>query len=426
MKRRWMIWCSVWAVFLSVRGWGQPAEFAFSKDEDLPDFYYDVVTSASDESGKTILNLYTKITYDELQFVREGNQYKAKYELSVTVFNKKGEQTDSRIIERELTVGNYSDTNSRKVFSTAEVMFLLKPGKYDLLIGVMDSDSKKTGRRKTTLDVPAYDPDAFGLSDIFFFDRMEMDSTGHTQYLPNVQANYAELQDSLFFSFSVYNGETGQPLRIAWAVMDMAGGTLRKDEMKKPYDPQGEPIVIKLPKGDLKSGKYRLSLSVESGKLKTKKMKDFSIRWTGMPVYTTDLDDAINQLRYIAKGGDIRKMKKAKGEEKQRMFNEFWLAMDPTPGTDQNELMEEYYRRVDFSNSNFRGLRDGWLTDRGMVYIILGPPDNIERYPFEANSKPYEIWSFYRLNRDFIFVDETGFGDYRLVTPFWEILERLQ
>jgi GWxTD domain-containing protein len=145
-----------------------------------------------------------------------------------------------------------------------------------------------------------------------------------------------------------------------------------------------------------------------------------------MPVYTTDLDDAINQLRYIAKGGDIRKMKKAKGEEKQRMFNEFWLAMDPTPGTDQNELMEEYYRRVDFSNSNFRGLRDGWLTDRGMVYIILGPPDNIERYPFEANSKPYEIWSFYRLNRDFIFVDETGFGDYRLVTPFWEILERLQ
>ena len=97
--------------------------------------------------------------------------------------------------------------------------------------------------------------------------------------------------------------------------------------------------------------------------------------------------------------------------------------MDPSPGTEENELMDEYYRRVDFSNANFGTMQQGWQSDRGMVYIILGAPNDIERHPFESDGKPYEIWTYYRINRDFIFVDTTGFGDYRLVSPFWDIVD---
>jgi hypothetical protein len=49
-----------------------------------------------------------------------------------------------------------------------------------------------------------------------------------------------------------------------------------------------------------------------------------------------------------------------------------------------------------------------------MVLIRFGSPQNVERHPFESDSKPYEIWYYYDQNREFIFVDETGFGDYRL------------
>ena len=94
--------------------------------------------------------------------------------------------------------------------------------------------------------------------------------------------------------------------------------------------------------------------------------------------------------------------------------------------TEQNEVMEEYYRRVNFTNANFSVFMEGWKTDQGMVYIILGPPSDIDRHPFELDSKPYEIWSYYQFNRQFVFVDQTGFGEYRLVSPFWEILEQLQ
>jgi GWxTD domain-containing protein len=103
---------------------------------------------------------------------------------------------------------------------------------------------------------------------------------------------------------------------------------------------------------------------------------------------------------------------------------EFWKARDPNPNTPRNEKMEEHYARVEFANKHFKHYLDGWRTDMGMVYIIFGPPNNVERHPFDIDAKPYEIWSYYELNHQFIFVDQTGFGDYRLTTPIWDVWQR--
>ena len=84
-------------------------------------------------------------------------------------------------------------------------------------------------------------------------------------------------------------------------------------------------------------------------------------------------------------------------------------------------MMDEYYGRIQFANQNFGHYIDGWKTDMGMIYVIFGSPSNIERHPFELDSKPYEIWTYYDLGREFIFVDMSGFGDYRLQTPLWDV-----
>jgi len=52
-----------------------------------------------------------------------------------------------------------------------------------------------------------------------------------------------------------------------------------------------------------------------------------------------------------------------------------------------------------------------------MVFITFGPPSSVERHPLDMDSKPYEIWQYYELNRSFVFLDQTGFGDYHLVNP---------
>jgi hypothetical protein len=82
--------------------------------------------------------------------------------------------------------------------------------------------------------------------------------------------------------------------------------------------------------------------------------------------------------------------------------------------------MNEYYYRVHVANQRFSGHREGWRSDRGMIYILYGEPDAVEEYNFEINSKPYMIWLYYSVNRRFVFIDNTGFGDYQLSQPLSE------
>ncbi|MFN7998693.1 MAG: GWxTD domain-containing protein [Bryobacteraceae bacterium] len=109
-------------------------------------------------------------------------------------------------------------------------------------------------------------------------------------------------------------------------------------------------------------------------------------------------------------------------EERAKFIEQFWLRRDPTPGTPQNEFKEEHYRRIGYAAQHFRTAsgRPGGQTDRGHMYIVYGPPDEIESHPAGGKS-PYasEVWLYRHVegigDTVFItFIDRTGRGDYRL------------
>ena len=80
--------------------------------------------------------------------------------------------------------------------------------------------------------------------------------------------------------------------------------------------------------------------------------------------------------------------------------------------------MNEYYRRVIYANEHFKGFQPGWETDMGMIYILFGIPNDVERTNDHRLRKVYESWHYFEINKDFVFVDENGFGDFRLKTPY--------
>ena len=81
--------------------------------------------------------------------------------------------------------------------------------------------------------------------------------------------------------------------------------------------------------------------------------------------------------------------------------------------------MEEYYGRVWYANEHFDAWQPGWETDRGMIYILFGPPDEIQRTnPSTSNASLFQVWSYYKISKQFVFKDQNGFGDYHLDTPF--------
>jgi GWxTD domain-containing protein len=109
-------------------------------------------------------------------------------------------------------------------------------------------------------------------------------------------------------------------------------------------------------------------------------------------------------------------------EERQHFADQFWTHRDPTPGTPENEFKKEHYRRIAYANDHYRTASGtpGWRTDRGHMYIVYGPPDEIDSHPKTAdNAYGIESWLYRHVEglgdeRSFTFTDRTGAGDYRL------------
>ena len=94
-------------------------------------------------------------------------------------------------------------------------------------------------------------------------------------------------------------------------------------------------------------------------------------------------------------------------EEKEHFVEQFWRRRDPNPLTAHNEFKDEHYRRIAYANERFSSGLAGWLTDRGRIYIIHGPPAEIESRPsggyyrrpyYEGGGStttyPFEIWRY--------------------------------
>jgi GWxTD domain-containing protein len=79
-------------------------------------------------------------------------------------------------------------------------------------------------------------------------------------------------------------------------------------------------------------------------------------------------------------------------EEREHFIEQFWLRRDPTPGTPSNEMKEEHYRRIAYTNEHFATGIPGWKTDRGRVYITYGPPDEIEDH--SKDNPPVQLWRY--------------------------------
>jgi GWxTD domain-containing protein len=115
-------------------------------------------------------------------------------------------------------------------------------------------------------------------------------------------------------------------------------------------------------------------------------------------------------------------------EERDKFIEQFWLRRDPTPGSEKNEFREEHYRRIGYTNRHFRSARPGWRTDRGHMYIVYGPPDEIESHPrkrdgVHSSGPPpqfaSEVWLYRHIdgvgeNVTVTFIDRSGSGDWCL------------
>lgn len=142
------------------------------------------------------------------------------------------------------------------------------------------------------------------------------------------------------------------------------------------------------------------------------------------PTYEHWLDEEVNYL--ITNQEKAVFLSLTSNQDRDHFIETFWAIRNPDPNSPTNTFREEHYRRLEYANTHFGSLAalDGWSTDRGMVYITLGAPQQKRAYLNARELKPIETW-FYQdpasaLSPYFsvLFYKQSGAEDFKIYSPY--------
>ena len=264
-------------------------------------------------------------------------------------------------------------TNADISFSTQEVKKVAK------WIG---STNQITFSEPSYLGIPTYALDSLSSFDLVISAKTNPENSIHTK----------TIQRSVLTSFEVDLSLDNQLLKSA-------------QQFRSPF------YLIELEIELLENKGYHLELKSNNQVIYS---LNFETYWQDMPTSLLQLDVAIEMLRYMLPEQMIEEVLKKKSADKLSWFTSFWDSKDPIPTTAKNELMSEYYRRIDFAFDQFSTTSEpeGYDSDQGQIYIKIGPPKEIVR-SFPASGRVIEEWIY--PNRTFVFTASSGFGDFTLV-----------
>ncbi|MBP7147124.1 MAG: GWxTD domain-containing protein [Acidobacteria bacterium] len=147
----------------------------------------------------------------------------------------------------------------------------------------------------------------------------------------------------------------------------------------------------------------------------------------------TPLDEwAEGPVRYLITREEARRFRSLENVTEQTKFvRYFWERRDPDPRSPQNELRLAFWSRVAEANRRFGDTpKPGWKTDRGKIFILLGPPDDVEKdenYDTEirtASARGLLRWIYHGLRQastsavTVVAFLQQGDGDWRLTDDY--------
>jgi GWxTD domain-containing protein len=419
--------CALWiAVML-------PASLAQSRLTNMqnqPDFEANLFNFQG-ENGESTLTLYVRVKYSKLTFLKQGETFTAMYEIVASFLDNKGAMVCEKLWTDTVSTTRYAQTVSKDLAREMSFNVNLSPGNYTAVIQFRDRESGRSSEQRRNVSVKNFKREQPTISSIMIV-RTEFDTAGRVEYSPNlssvVSLSSKEVGPQVYYE--IYNAEKYETLTLKYTITQRTRREQVIDTYRRTLVPAGKQtrVLDTLNGQNIRGGDYLLTISIEDKRqIIDESSIVFLARVQGASFLIQDIDKAIEQLEYIATWEELSKMREAKTpDEKIKLFNEFWKRFDPSPGSEENELQMEYYSRIEYANQNFSSYVEGWRTDMGRIFVKYGMPDVIERQPPMMNQRTYEIWEYQQHNLRLIFVDVSGFGNYRLLRPEWDSRNRIR
>ena len=377
-----------------------------------------VYTVASESSDSIRVLSYLSIPNHVLQFVKSSKGFKASYEATISIKRKKGDLVGRKNWSNDLITKTYLESTSKEIFNIHFNEFRLPLGEdYIISAELLDRDSNSSGIISKNLKLKKHSKD-LSLYSPFFLDYLNGDWGLIDNEIPLFRNILGEqlVRTTVFVSGKVSPG----PYEIDVIVTNPKKQQLWEKTFQSVAQNNYFEKRIIIPDEISQQGlRSKVDIILKQNGKQKKESVILSISRLGISSSVGNISQAIQNMRYILDDDEWKKLSKAKSDEQERLFIEYWLSRDPTPETKENELMDEYFSRINYSNVNFKTYTDGWKSDMGMIYVLFGPPDDLEVYNDPLSRMYQQRWHYYRINKFFDFVDENGFGDYKLTTPFF-------
>ena len=376
----------------------------------------------------TLLVLTVSLANRVLRFAREGDRFRAAYNVTLQVRN--GTQVIREFNAKEtVRVLVFRETMRTDESVLFRQVLNLPPGTYEARLTVRDEAAARGSAVEATVGVPRF-ADGSVSSPVPFY---EAAVRGRRDTIPAIvatpRATVVFGRDSILPVYVEGYGP-GNEFAVRVSVQgDDGAGLLWADTVSLARRQDLFSGTFDVPIAQVGVGVMSLGIGRVGGP-DTLKTPMFVAFGEDLPVAT--FSEMLNYLRYYASASRLAALREVSGEKRAALWAAFLRETDPDPQTREHEGLRTYFRRIADANNRFReegGM--GWLTDRGRVYVALGPPDQA----FEPNAASIGqrgatlVWEYRQHRLQVVFVDQTGFGRWRMTlaseTDFESVVRRV-
>ena len=345
-----------------------------------------------------------------LAFRRDTAGFSATYRVELAF--RQGLTLVQQVVRDErVVVTTFAETQRAEESIIYQEFVPIPAGNYRLSIVVRDQNGPGVGRYEgpfvvQPLDLPAI---ATPLAVYRAVPRTDLATVPDIVTNPRSTVDYGT--DSLRFYVETY-GLPGGSAVVATA-LDSAGTVNWADTARVDSAAAVRTFVFAVAPAHLALGRHELRVGLEGGA--TVAQTPFLVAFSGQWI-VANFDDMISLLRYFTTDDTLKRLAQTPPEDRPAAWRKFWHDTDPDPATPENERLDRYFARLASADEQFRdeGM-PGWLTDRGEVFIKLGPPDqSTEPHPDVRGRGRFIEWMYDQLNLVLYFVDDAGFGRLRL------------
>jgi len=374
-----------------------------------------VFAAGPGDSVKAILGL--SIENRVLSFEKDSGVFVAHYRVEM-LLESVTEPPIRFARDEQVRVSDFKETLRNDESVLFQQLFHLKAGTYHVTVSVRDPASARQTQADADFIAPDFGPGTFSAPILAYqvTGRRSREQDLNLVLSPRGTVSYGG--DTLLALVEGYNYARETPVPIE--VIDDQDSVILRDTLVFTGARPVESQVIRLVPDSQPLGELRLVVGAGADKKQTFALVSFSGAWI-----LTNYAEMVDLLRYFGHEDLVQQLKKAPPSDRARLWQEFYRTTDPVPLTPENEALEQYFGRIFLANERFTNEDlPGWRTDRGMVFITLGEPDEIYNGNTTAEGRTIR-WSYTQLRVELYFYDESGMGRFRMDSQSRDAYERV-